>query len=60
MIGFLKKEGGQKEMQVASLQGELEEEKEKTAREKREIDTRLKSTLTEMEGQLQERTEEVI
>lgn len=47
-------------MQVASLQGELEEEKEKAAREKREIDTRLKSTLTEMEGQLQERTEEVI
>ena len=60
MIGFLKKEGGQKELQVASLQGELEEEKEKAAREKREIDTRLKSTLTEMEGQLQERTEEVI
>ena len=59
MIGFLKKEGGQKEEQVALLQGELEEEMKKTAREKKEMDSQFRSTATEMEEQLQERTEEV-
>ena len=59
MIGFLKKEGGQKEEQVSLLQGELEEEMEKTAREKKEMDSQFRSTATEMEEQLQERTEEV-
>ena len=59
MIGFLKKEGGKKEEQVALLGGELEKEKEKAAREKNEMDSQFRSTATEMEEQLQERTEEV-
>jgi hypothetical protein len=59
VIGFLKKEGGQKEEQVSLLQGELEEEMEKTAREKKEMDSQFRSTATEMEEQLQERTEEL-
>ena len=59
MIGFLKKEGGQKAEDVALLQGELEEEKEKAAREKKEMSAQMKNTVTEVEEQLQERTEEV-
>ena len=59
VIGFLKKEGGQKEEQVALLQGELEEEKEKAVREKRDLDGQFKGTVSELEEQLQERAEEV-
>ena len=59
VIGFLKKEGGQREELVGSLQGELEQERERVARERRDMDSHLRGTVGELEDQLLERNEEV-
>lgn len=60
VIGFLKKEGGQKEEQLVSLQEELQEEKEKSIRDKIAMESQLQTTSSDLEGQLQERNEEVL
>lgn len=59
MIGFLKKEGGKKDEEVVSLRGELCEAQETAASERRELAQQYKSTVEELEVQLQDRTEEV-
>ena len=59
VIGFLKKEGSHREEEVAMLQGELDEVKEKAAREKRAMEGQLMSAVGELESQVQDRTEEV-
>lgn len=59
MIGFLKKEGGKKDEEVVSLRGELCEAQETAASERRELAQQYKSTVEELEAQLQDRTEEV-
>lgn len=59
VIGFLKKEGGRKDEEVGSLRGELCQVQETAASEKRELDQQYKTTVEELEIQLQDRTEEV-
>ena len=59
VIGFLKKEGGQREQEVASLQGQLLQTQETAATETRQLAQQCKSTVEEIEHQLKDRTEEV-
>jgi hypothetical protein len=59
VIGFLKKEGGQREQEVASLQGQLLQTQETAATETRQLAQQCKSTVEEIEQQLKDRTEEV-
>lgn len=59
MIGFLKKEGGQKDEQVTYLQSELGQLKDETASETKTIANKFKSTVDDLEEQLQDKTEEV-
>ena len=59
VIGFLKKEGGQRDKEVASLQSQLRATQDAAATETREMAQQCKSTVEELEQQLQDRTEEV-
>ena len=59
VIGFLKKEGGQRDKEVASLQSQLCETQDSAATERREMAQQCKKTVEELEQQLQDRTEEV-
>lgn len=59
VIGFLKKEGGQKDEQLVSLHGELGKAQEVAASERQSLEDQYQTTVTELEDHLQERTEEV-
>lgn len=59
VIGFLKKEGGQKDEQLISLRGELGKVQDEAASERRALECQHQTTMGELEDQLQGRTEEV-
>ena len=59
MIGFLKKEGGQKDEQVEQLCSELDQLKEEGTSEREAMASQYKSTVDELEEQLQEKADEV-